>query len=104
MMDGEITDRFLRAINDEEVDAALDWAKQMSYVGLGDSLNLVRLLARKRDPRFDRYANRWVARWVVEKGASAGEVSIAAAAMGALAVDPDSERVITALRAVTRSD
>jgi hypothetical protein len=96
--------RFQRAIETEDVSAAMASAAKMSYVSLGDSLALVRLLARKCDPRFDRAANRWLNRWVIEKGASVGEVSIATAAMGTLAINPDSQQAIAALRIVLKPD
>lgn len=91
---------FRAAVQREDIAAALQAARDMDYVGAGASLEPVRLLARKKDPRFDAAANRWV----VEKSAGVGEISIATAAMSALAIDPDSERVIGALRAVMRGD
>jgi hypothetical protein len=100
----ELAATFRGCVMREEVDGAFAAARGMGYVGLGDSLGLVRLLARKNDPRFDAAASRWISRWVIAKGASVGEISIATAAMATLGVDPDSERAISALRSVVRSD
>jgi hypothetical protein len=96
--------RFRAAIASEDVDTAMTSARGVGYIGLGDTLDLVRLLARKADPRFDRAANRWLSRWLIEKGASVGDLAIATAAMSTLAVEPDSQRAIAALRAVLSAD
>ena len=90
--------RFRKALGAEDVEAAMRVAGGLPYVGIGDALDLVRLLARKRDPRFDRAANRWLARFIAERGASLGQAQVATAAMGALALDPDDERAVRLLR------
>lgn len=101
---GELVARYRRAVVAEDVAAAISAAGEMPYVGLGDSLDLVRLLARKADPRFDRAANRWLSRFVAEKGASVGELQVATAAMGALAIDPDAEHAVRALHLVIKPE
>ena len=95
--EGELLMRFRRAMEVEDSAQAIAIAGELSYVGLGDALELVRLLARKGDPRFERAANRWLTRLVAERKPSLGQVQVATAAMGALALDPDSEQALRAL-------
>ncbi len=95
--EGETLQRFRKALASGDAAGAIERAKGLSYVGLGDALELVRLLARKGDPRFDAAANRWLNRLVAERRPSLGEVQLATAALGAMALNPDSEQALKAL-------
>jgi hypothetical protein len=95
--EGELLARLRTALEREDAAAAIDAAGSVSYVGLGDALELVRLLARVGDPRFERAANRWLTRLAAERKPSLGTMQLATAAMGALALDPDSEQAVRTL-------
>ncbi|MBS1889413.1 MAG: hypothetical protein JSU06_19715 [Actinobacteria bacterium] len=96
--DPALLQRMRRAIELEEAGVAISMMQELGPpISLGDSFDLLRLLARKADPRFESYATRWLTRFVVERGASLSQCQIATAAIGALAVDPDNENIREAL-------
>jgi hypothetical protein len=58
--------RFHRALERQELSEALAAAAELPQVRLDDALELVILMARDRDRRFDRAAARWIGRLLVE--------------------------------------
>lgn len=65
---GSASGRFQRAIQRGNLFQAELAAKEMGGLQLGYALDLCRLLAAERDPRFERAAVRWHGRFVVERG------------------------------------
>jgi hypothetical protein len=100
---GEAISQFRSAIDRVDADAALRAAGEIRNISLRDSLELVRVLARAADPRLDAAARRWLELVSRHKGISLADVQLASAAMGILAVDPDSERAWETLTALVRA-
>lgn len=96
-----VLDRLRKAIQSEEADEAITQIRELAGGALspGDALDLVRLLARTGDPRFDAYADRWLTRYIAEKGATFAQRQVAMTAISALAIAPDDRKIIDALRA-----
>jgi hypothetical protein len=92
--------RMRDAVEHEDPDAAISCVREIGGqpISFLDLLDLVRLLARKGDPRFDAWATRWLTRFVVEQRANLVQWQITTAAMGALAVEPDNQDLVAALR------
>ena len=55
-----------RAIQQQEVDYAIGWAKELKAIGLDQALALTLLLAREEDPRYPRAALRFLVRFIRE--------------------------------------
>jgi hypothetical protein len=55
-----------RAIQQQEVESALSWAKELKRVGLDQALALTLLLGREDDPRYPRAALRFLVRFIGE--------------------------------------
>lgn len=83
--------RFRRSLAAGHLTAALIIARDLPHVGLGDALELCRLMAVAGDPRFARAASRWLERFSAETSAGLQQVQLAAAALGELSESPDSE-------------
>jgi hypothetical protein len=73
------------------VEAALEAAGELRVVSLGDALELCLLLARARDPRYSRAAQRWLARFTAESGSDLNDSLIAGAALSKLEREPNSD-------------
>jgi hypothetical protein len=58
--------RFRRALDRRNVTEALSAASELQFVGLAEALELTLLLADGEDPRYERAALRWHARFVYE--------------------------------------
>jgi hypothetical protein len=98
---GEQLSRFRIAVERSDPEAAIEAMRRMDVVAPGDALELCRLLARAGDPRFDRAARRWLSQFA--DSASLGDLQVAAAAIGALRAEPDSERAWDALVGLIRA-
>ncbi len=59
-------------------------AREMGQLALEDALSLVLLYAGADDPRFDRAATRWIARFCVEGEPSLSELQAAVCALALL--------------------
>jgi hypothetical protein len=59
-------------------------ARELSWLDLKDSLDLLMLMGEKGDPRYERAAARWVSRLFSERELEVGESALAVAAVGAL--------------------
>lgn len=59
--------------------------------------------ARAGDPRFEAASCRWLTRLASEKGKTLAHLQLGSAAMGVLAVDPDSEQAWESLTALVSS-
>ncbi|MFT3866772.1 MAG: hypothetical protein QM729_21125 [Solirubrobacterales bacterium] len=55
-----------RAIQQQETESALSWAKGLKKVGLDQALDITLLLAHDDDPRYPKAARRFLARFIVE--------------------------------------
>jgi hypothetical protein len=60
------TENVERAIRQQELEAALRWARELKQVGLDQVLSLTLLLGREEDPRYPRAALRFLVRFVGE--------------------------------------
>jgi HEAT repeat protein len=58
--------RFRRALETGSLQVVLDAAAELPSLGLDDALEILILMAREDDPRFDRAAARWVGRLLAE--------------------------------------
>jgi hypothetical protein len=58
--------RFRRALDRGNVTEALSAAGELQFVGLAEALELTLLLADREDPRYERAALRWHARFAYE--------------------------------------
>ena len=67
---------FRRAIAANRLDEAEKFARELEVVGLAEALELVLLMQRRRDPRYERAATRWLGRLLAERP----QVGLAAAA------------------------
>ena len=103
MRPGEALTQFRSALDRVDAGAALQAARGIRNISLRDSLELVRVLARADDPRLDSAARRWLELVSRHDGISLADVQLASAAMGVLAVDPDSERAWETLTALVRA-
>ena len=103
MRPGEAIAAFQKAVERVDPDAALQAARGIPNISLRDSLELVRVLARAADPRLDAAARRWLELVSRHEGIALADVQLASAAMGVLAVDPDSERAWETLTALVRA-
>ena len=81
---GSAATRFRRAIERKSVLNAELAAREMGHLDLGDALSLVLLYAAADDPRFDRAATRWIARFCVEGKPSLSELQAAVCALALL--------------------
>jgi hypothetical protein len=100
---GEYLSSFRTALAHEDPERAMQAASKLAPLTLRDALDLLRLLARKGDPRFERAAHRWLSRFVTERQATLADIQVATAAMGALAIEPDSGQALEALVGVIRA-
>jgi hypothetical protein len=55
-----------RAIQQQELESALRWARELKQVGLDQALSLTLLLGREEDPRYPRAALRFLIRFTQE--------------------------------------
>lgn len=99
---GSASGRFRRAIDRRLVDEAMFAAAEMPTLPLPFALELVELLAEASDPRFDKAASRWLARFAAA-GADLRELQLAGAALNQLEVDPRSAVARETLKRLTLS-
>ena len=64
-------------------------ARELPHIGLDDALRIVRVMAARQDPRFDRAAARFAARAIRELGLGLAEARYVLALTEALAASPD---------------
>lgn len=76
--------RLRRALDQGNVFLAEIAARELGRLSLEDSLGLVVLYARARDPRFERAAARWLSQLVEQKDIAPQDVALAANALLAL--------------------
>ena len=81
---GSAATRFRRAIERKSVLNAELAAREMGHLAVEEALSLVLLYAATNDPRFDRAATRWVARFCVEGKPSLSELQAAVSALALL--------------------
>ncbi|MBA3244730.1 MAG: hypothetical protein H0T61_06080 [Actinobacteria bacterium] len=81
---GSAATRFRRAVERKSLLNAELAAREMGRLGLEDALSLVLLYAGADDPRFDRAATRWIARFCVEGKPSLSELQAAVSALALL--------------------
>ncbi len=95
--------RFRRAIEHGSVLNATAAARELGWLGLGDALSLVVVMAQAHDERYGRAALRWHARLELEvSGLTLEESQLALAALVALARAPDDGTAEEALLALCR--
>lgn len=58
--------RFRRSLETRDLTIVLGAAAQIPWLNLDDSLEILTLMAREADPRFDKAAARWIGRLLVE--------------------------------------
>jgi hypothetical protein len=58
--------RFQRSLQTRKLSVVLTAAAELQSIQLDDALEILILMAREKDPRFDRAAARWVGRVLVE--------------------------------------
>jgi hypothetical protein len=58
--------RFRRSLETRDLTIVLGAAAHVPWLNLDDSLEILTLLAKEGDPRFDRAAARWIGRLLVE--------------------------------------
>jgi hypothetical protein len=58
--------RFRRSLETQRLADVLPAAAEVPWLNLGDSLEILTLMAREADPRFERAAARWIGRLLVE--------------------------------------
>jgi hypothetical protein len=58
--------RFRRSLETRRLADVLPVAAEMPWINLGDSLEILTLMAHEGDPRFDRAAARWIGRLLTE--------------------------------------
>ena len=92
--------RFRGALNAGHLTEALIYATDIRVVALSDALKVCELMARDGDQRFSRAATRWLERFGAETKAGLPEVQLAAAALGWLWEDPESEVPTATLNAL----
>jgi hypothetical protein len=59
--------RFRRAVEMGRLSVVLVEAAELDWIDLDDALEILVLMAREGDPRFDRAAARWVGRLLAER-------------------------------------
>jgi hypothetical protein len=89
--------QFQRAIKARKLIAAIGAAHELSWLSLGDALDLLALVAEKDERRYPRAAARWLERLLGERELELGEVQLAAAALAALQ-GRSAAQAVTALR------
>jgi hypothetical protein len=82
---GSALTRFRRGVERKSLLNAELAAREMGRLDLEDALALVILYAGADDPRFDRAATRWIARFCVEGRPSLSELQAAVSALAAQA-------------------
>jgi hypothetical protein len=92
--------RFKKALKVGHLTEALIYAADVRVIDLRDALTICELMARDRDQRFSRAASRWVERFGAETKAGLPEVQLAAAALGWLWENPESEVPMATLSAL----
>lgn len=97
-------DRRLRAaLRARDVGAAVAAAQAApGKLGLVDALDLVVLLGEQRDPRFDRWARRWIARVTAEHQLQRDAVESVVKLMREVPDQSDARAVTIALRGYAR--
>jgi hypothetical protein len=78
---GSPASRFRRAVERRSLLNAELAARELGQLNLDDALSLVLLYAAADDPRFDRAATRWIARFCVEGRPSLSELQAAVSAL-----------------------
>jgi HEAT repeat protein len=63
---GSSYSRFRRALETGRLSVVLMAASELEHIGVDDALEILILMAREKDPRFDRAAARWVGRLLAE--------------------------------------
>jgi hypothetical protein len=58
--------RFRRSLETQQLSIVLSAAAEVPWVNLGDSLEILTLMAKEGDARFDKAAARWVGRLLIE--------------------------------------
>ena len=58
--------RFRRSLESRNLTVVLGAAAEVPWLNLDDSLEILTLMAREADPRFDKAAARWIGRLLVE--------------------------------------
>jgi hypothetical protein len=76
--------RFRHAVDRKSLLNAELAAREMGRIDLEEALSLVLLYAAADDPRFDRAATRWIARFCVEGKPSLSELQAATSALALL--------------------
>jgi hypothetical protein len=71
--------RFRRSLETGRLPVVLTAAAELRYIDLDDALAILVLMARERDPRFDRAASRWVGRLLAERSLSLSDARYALA-------------------------
>lgn len=89
---------FLKQLDAGHLRLALTYAADLGTVPLRDALRICELMAQDSDVRFSKAAARWVERYRAETGAGLPEVQLAAAALGRLWEEPESEVALATLR------
>jgi hypothetical protein len=57
---------FQRSLQTRKLSIVLPAAAELAWINLGDSLEILSLMAQEGDPRFERAAARWVGRLLTE--------------------------------------
>ena len=90
--------RFQRALRLGHLDQIRDAAAELPRVDLVDALAVCLLMSAQRDPRHDRAATRWLARFALERqGVTLADMRAGMAALNALAANPVAARRSLAL-------
>jgi hypothetical protein len=85
--------RFQRALRLGQLDQIRDAAAELPRVDIVDALAVCLLMSAQRDPRYDRAATRWLARFALERpNVSLADVREAVAALNALPANPVAAR------------
>jgi hypothetical protein len=87
--DGSAYSRFRRALLTGNMSLVNAAARELPHVALDDALRILRVMAAKQDPRFDRAAARVAARAIHELGLGLAEARYVLALVEALAGSPD---------------
>jgi hypothetical protein len=87
--DGSAYSRFRRALLTGNMSLVGAAARELPHIALDDALRILRVMAVKQDPRFDRAAARFAARAIHELRLSLAEARYVLALVEALAASPD---------------
>ncbi|HET8537599.1 MAG TPA: hypothetical protein VFL73_10520 [Solirubrobacteraceae bacterium] len=87
--DGSAYSRFRRALLTGNMSLVNATARELPQIALDDALRILRVMAAKQDPRFDRAAARFAARAIHELGLGLAEARYVLALVEALAASPD---------------